>query len=211
MVDGQHTDTVLIGKLLNLANDFIITGVAVRLSTNFPNLLHGINNNEIGVRVFSYEVFQLFIQSISNLSGSSGKVKVGCILYTVHHKHTALDTLKIIFQRKVEDCSLMDFIFPQILSGTDMVGDLSHHKGLTDFWCPCKDICPSIEQPLDNGRSAGITCLKKLCQGNGMQITGIGEPLHSSAHFLKAFFGIFSGIIDFRIGSGYNTVSGFLN
>ena len=74
MVDGQHTDTVLIGKLLNLANDFIITGVAVRLSTNFPNLLHGINNNEIGVRVFSYEVFQLFIQSISNLSGDRKSV-----------------------------------------------------------------------------------------------------------------------------------------
>ena len=158
-----------------------------------------------------HEILQLFIQSIPNLSGGGGEVEVGGIVHAIHHKHPALDTLKIIFQRKVENCSLMDFISPQILSGTDMVGDLSHHKGLTDFWCPCKDICPSIEQPLDNGRSAGITCLEKFCQGNGMQVTRIGEPLHSSAHFLKAFFGIFSGIIDFQIGSGYNTVSGFLN
>ena len=211
MVNSQHTNTMLIGKLLDSANDFIIAGVAVCLSANLSNLLHGIDDNEIGVRVLPHEVFQLFIQSISNPSGSSSKVKVGCILYTVHHKHAALDTLKIIFQCKVEDCSLMDFIAPQILPGTDMVGDLSHHKGLADFGCPCKDICSSKEQPFDNGWSAGIICLEKLCQGNGMQITGIGEPLHSSAHFVKAFLGIFSGIIDFQIRSGYNTVSGFWN
>ena len=74
MVDSQDTDTVLVGKLLELADDLIIAGVAVRLAADFPDFLHGINDNEFGVGMLPYEVFKLFVQSVSNLARSGCKV-----------------------------------------------------------------------------------------------------------------------------------------
>ena len=126
VMNGQHTDTILIGKLLDSSDDFIVAGITVRFFAYLTDLLHSVNDDEIGARVLPREILQLFIQSIPNLSGSNGKVKVGCIVHAVHHKHPALNTLKIIFQRKVKYRPLMEFISPQILPSADMVVNLSH-------------------------------------------------------------------------------------
>lgn len=40
VVDGQDADAVLVGKLLELADDLIIAGVAVSLAADFPDFLH---------------------------------------------------------------------------------------------------------------------------------------------------------------------------
>ena len=142
MMDGQNTDPVLISKLLDSADNLIVAGIAVRFAAYLTDLLHSVNDDEIGVRVLLHEILQPFIQPISNLSSGGGEVEVGGIVHTVHHKHPALDTLKIIFQRKVKYRPLMDFISPQILPGTDMVGNLSHQEGLADFGCAGKDYMP---------------------------------------------------------------------
>ena len=39
----------------------------------------------------------------------------------------------------------MNLVAPQILSGTDMVGDLRHQKRFADFGRSGKDICSGIE------------------------------------------------------------------
>ena len=106
-MDSQNTDTVLIGKLLDPADDLIVAGITVRLAAYLTDLLHGINDDEIGVRVLLREILQLFIYPIPNLSGGGGEVEVGGIVHAVHHKHPALNTLKIIFQRKVKYLSLI--------------------------------------------------------------------------------------------------------
>ena len=59
VVDGQNADAVLVGKLLEPTDDLIIAGVAVRLAADFPDFLHGVNDNEFGVGMFSHEVLKL--------------------------------------------------------------------------------------------------------------------------------------------------------
>ena len=140
-MDGQNTDAVLVGKLLELTYDFIITGITVHFTAYLTDFLHSVNDDGIGVRVLLYKILQLFIQPIPNLS-SGGEVEVGSIVHAAHLKHPALDTLKIIFQRKIKYNPLMNFIPPQILPGTDMVGNLSNQEGLADFGRSGKDKCP---------------------------------------------------------------------
>ena len=74
VVDGQNADAVLVGKLLELADDLIITGVAVCLAADFPDFLHGVDDNESGVGMFPHEVLKLFVQPVSNLARSGCKV-----------------------------------------------------------------------------------------------------------------------------------------
>ena len=49
VVDSQHTDTVLVCKLLELSDNLIVAGVTVRFAAHFPNFLHGVNDNEFSV------------------------------------------------------------------------------------------------------------------------------------------------------------------
>lgn len=73
VMNGQHTDTILIGKLLDSSDDFIVAGITVRFFAYLTDLLHSVNDDEIGARVLPREILQLFIQSIPNLSGSMAK------------------------------------------------------------------------------------------------------------------------------------------
>lgn len=77
VMDGQNTDPVLISKLLDSADNLIVAGIAVRFAAYLTDLLHSVNDDEIGVRVLLHEILQLFIQPISNLSSGGGGVEVG--------------------------------------------------------------------------------------------------------------------------------------
>ena len=142
VVDGQHADTVLICKLLELAHDLVVAGVAVRFAAHFPDFLHGVDDNELGVRVFLHEVFQLFVQTVPNFPGGGGEVQIRGIVHAIHHKHSVLDALEVILQREVEDCSLVDFATPQLLPGADMVGNLRHQKRLADLGSASEKVRP---------------------------------------------------------------------
>ena len=96
MVNSQNADAVLVGKLLEPTDDLIIAGVAVRLAADFPDFLHGVNDNEFGVGMFSHEVLKLLVQPVSNLARRSCKVQPVGVVDAVHHEHTALDALKIV-------------------------------------------------------------------------------------------------------------------
>ena len=75
-----------------------------------------------------HEILKLFVQSISDLSRSGCKVQTVGVVDPVHHEHSTLDALKIIFQGKVQYRAGMDFAAPQRLAGADMIGDLRHQK-----------------------------------------------------------------------------------
>ena len=60
-MNGQNTDTVLISKLLDSADDLIVAGITVRFAAYLTDLLHSVNDDEISVRVLLHEVLQLFI------------------------------------------------------------------------------------------------------------------------------------------------------
>ena len=61
-------------KTLELADNLIVAGVAVRLAADLAYFLHGVNDNESGIGMFSHEIFELFVQPVSNLARSSCKV-----------------------------------------------------------------------------------------------------------------------------------------
>ncbi len=128
VVDSQDTDAVLVGKLLEPTDDLIITGVAVCLAADFPDFLHGVNDNESGIWMFPHEVLKLLVQPVSNLARSGCKVQPVGVVDAVHHEHTALDALKIVLQGKVQHRTGMDFAAPQSFARADMIGDLRHQK-----------------------------------------------------------------------------------
>ena len=128
VMDGQNADAVLVGKLLEPTDDLIIAGVAVCFTADLADFLHGVDDNEFGVGVLPHEILKLFVQSISDLSRSGCKVQTVGVVDPVHHEHSTLDALKIIFQGKVQYRAGMDFAAPQRLAGADMIGDLRHQK-----------------------------------------------------------------------------------
>ena len=119
---------MLVGKLLELADDLIIAGVAVSLAADFPDFLHGVDDNESGVGMLPHEILKLLVQSISDFARRSCKVQPVGVVDAVHHKHSTLDALKIVLQRKVQHRAGVDFIAPQRLASADMIGDLRHQK-----------------------------------------------------------------------------------
>ena len=78
--------------------------------------------------MLAHEIFELFVQPVSDFPGSSCKVQTVGVVDTVHHEHTALDALKIIFQSEVQHRAGLDFVAPQSFARADMIGDLRHQK-----------------------------------------------------------------------------------
>ena len=128
MVDGQNADAMLVGKLLEPTDDLIIAGVAVCFAADLADFLHGVNDNEFGVGMFPHEVLKLLVQPVSDLARRSCKVQPVGVVDAVHHKHSALDALKIVLQRKVQHRAGVDFVAPQSFARADMIGDLRHQK-----------------------------------------------------------------------------------
>src|SRR5699024_7400806 len=121
----------------------------VTIAHRLSNLLQGIHDNQSGVTVLPDKLFQLFIQTTTNHLSIGGKVEGACPLHSEHSEHPALQTALVIFQSKIKDGSLVDFVAPQILPDTDMVGDLRHQEGLADFRRSGKDVRSCIEQVLN--------------------------------------------------------------
>ncbi len=108
MVDDQDADAISVSKLLQLADHLIVAGVAVTVAHRLPDFLQGIHDNELGITVFPDELFQLFIQAAADHLGAGSEVEGACPLHAKHTEHPALQTALVIFQRQVEDSSLMD-------------------------------------------------------------------------------------------------------
>ena len=82
----------------------------------------------------------------------------------------------------------MDFVAPQILPGTDMVGDLRHQEGLADFRRAGKDVRSCIEQVFNHRRLALEHIVHQLVQGHSMQIGRVAHAAHFSVKFLQISF-----------------------
>ena len=52
----QEADAAIIGKAFQLAHHLVIVGVAVLIPASLPDFLEGVNDNQLGVRVFPDEL-----------------------------------------------------------------------------------------------------------------------------------------------------------
>ena len=196
-------------KLFQFSNHLIVAGIAVIIAYHLPDFLQGIHDNQLGVTVFPGKFFKLFIQTAADHLGTGSKVESVCPLHTEHAEHPALQTAFIIFQRKIEDCSLMNLVTPQILPSADMVSNLRHKKRFTDFWSSGKDICSSIEQVFNHRRLYLKHIVHQLVQGYSVQVSRVAHALYPAVHFFQAFLRIYNFIVDFSLRSGYTNVSVF--
>ena len=51
-MNGNDANAVPVRKTLEFADDLIVAGVAVSLASGLPDLLHGVNDNQLRVGVF---------------------------------------------------------------------------------------------------------------------------------------------------------------
>ena len=63
VMNEQQANAVFIGKCFQFSDNFIITGIAVCISTGFADFLQRVDDNEPGIRVFLYKPFELFFQT----------------------------------------------------------------------------------------------------------------------------------------------------
>ena len=99
MVDDQDADAISVSKLLQLADHFIVAGVAVTVAYRFPDFLQGIHDNEFGIAVFPHELFQLFTQAAADHLSVGGEVEGVCPFHPEHSEHPALQPALVILQR----------------------------------------------------------------------------------------------------------------
>ena len=85
-----------------------------------------------------------------------------------------------------------------------MVGQLRHEEGFANLWRTGEQICPRIEQAVNNRLLALINCLIQLIHRNRMQI---GRVLHSLHLEEKFFLRNVLQVIDFRCFTCYNLSS----
>ena len=189
VVDDQDADAILVSKLFQLADYLIVAGIAVTVAYRFPDFLQGIHDNQLGITVFPDKLFQLFIQATADHLSVGGEVEGACPLHPEHTEHPALQTALVIFQSQIEDRSLVDFLFPQVLPGTDMVGNLCHQEGLSDFGRSGKDVRSRVEQVLNHRGLALEHIVHQLVQGHSVQIGRVAHAEHFPVKFLQISFG----------------------
>ena len=128
MMDDQNTDAMPVSKLFESADDFVIAGIAVRLTANLANFLHGIYDDEFAIGMLVYEEFKLFVKPISDFARCRCEIETAAVLHAVHHEHTVLDSLIIVLQRKIQHRSLMHFVIPQLFSCADVICNLRYQE-----------------------------------------------------------------------------------
>ena len=82
----------------------------------------------------------------------------------------------------------MDFIAPQILPDTDMVGNLRHQEGLADFGRSGKDVRSRVEQAVNHRRLTLKHIVHQLVQGHSVQVSRVAHAAHFPVKFLQISF-----------------------
>ena len=200
----QKADSIFVSELLQPADDFIIAGVAVRLSADLPNFLKGIHDYQSCVRMLFEKQLQLIFQTAPDLLCAGGKVEFLCAVHSEHPEHPILQPLVIVLQSQIEDCAFVNGIIPQRLPGADVVSKLGNQKGFADFWRTRQEIGSGVEQTVDDRRPAGIRRFIEFTECYGMEVGGIGNSVKPALNLLKIFFGNFIRVIDFGCLTCYN-------
>ena len=120
----QQADSVFVSELFQLADDFIIAGVAVSVTAQLTHLLQRVHDYQSCVRMLFEKQLQLIFQTAADLFGAGGKVEFFCAVHSKHTEHPILQPFVIIFQRKIEDGTFPDGVIPQRLTGADVVSKL---------------------------------------------------------------------------------------
>ena len=140
MVNDENADIVEVSKGFQLANNLIVTGIAVALSSHLPHLLQGINHNHLSFGIPFEEILHLLFQSLAQPLGRHRQHQIPVAVYPKHPGHALLEPPVLILQGQVKYRSPMYLVTPDSLSRTDGVGYLEHQKGFADLGCSGKEV-----------------------------------------------------------------------
>ena len=97
----------------------------------------------------------------------------------------------------------MNRIAPQGEAHADMVGKLSHQERLAHLGRSRKEVCPRVEQTVNDGRSALVDVLVKVVHRNRVEVGRVAHAPHISEHFFQTFLlgVVFSRFLCYTFGS----------
>ena len=68
-----------------------------------------------------------------------------------------------------------------------MIGKLGHQERLAHLGCSRKEVCPRVEQTVNDWRSALVDILVKLVHGNRVEVGRVAYPLKLPKNILHSF------------------------
>ena len=108
----HQADVILISKVLQLCDNFVIAGVTVRIAADFPYFLQRVDNDKRRVLMLSDEAGKLLIQTFADLICLNGKIEPVRFRCAEHPVEPFLQSPVIIFECEVQHRSAPHRILP---------------------------------------------------------------------------------------------------
>ena len=156
MMNKQQTYSVTVRKLFKPCYNLIIVCVTVIITAHFTHLLESVYDNQFCIGVFCHKSCKLFVKSTSKLTRRNRKVQIIRTFCSEHPIQSFLQSVVIIFKRKVQNSSFSHIKIPKRCTCTDMVSKLCHKKTFAKFRSSCKNICSGVKQAVNQWRFALI-------------------------------------------------------
>ena len=170
MMNKQQTYSVTVRKLFKPCDNLIIVCVTVIVTAHFTHLLKSVYDNQFCIGVFGHKSCKLFVKPISKLTRRYRKIQIIRTFCSKHPVQSFLQSVIIIFESKIQNCSFSHIIIPKRHTCTDMVSKLCHKKTFAEFWCSCKNICSRVKQAVNQRRLALIHRVIQLTHRNRFQM-----------------------------------------
>ena len=169
MVDDEQAEVVLVAERLEPTDNLIIVGVVVFVASDFSNLLQGVHDHQSGFGMMGKKRFKLIEQPAAKRHGLRRKVQIRRILRTKHLVQAFLDAGVVILKGEIQHLARMHVILPKGNSRRDMIAELRHEEGFSDFRRADKQISSGVEQTVDDGGFRGIGRVVEFCHGKRVQ------------------------------------------
>ena len=193
MVNQDKTNVSVFCNVLELPDDIIIFGIAVRFPWGCPYLLECVDYSQPGIGVFPKIIVQLCFQPGPHLPGTDGEVEIVRPFHAEHPGHSFLQSPLIVLQRQVQYPAAADRVAPDRKPGADMIGKLRHQEGFADLRRSGEKVSTGGQQAVDDRRPIGKGLVIQVVHGEGAEMGTVCVPqffLHPPQDFLVILFPI---------------------
>ena len=160
---------MLVAERLEPTDNLVIVGVIVFVASDFPNLLQGVHDHQSGFGMMGKKRFELIEQPAAKRHGLRRKVQIRRILRAEHLVQAFLDAGVVIFKGKIQHFARMHVVLPQGSSRRDMIAELRHEEGFSDFRRADEQVSSGVEQTADDGGFRRIGRVVEFCHGKRVQ------------------------------------------
>ena len=117
--------------------------------------------------------FKLIEQPAAKRHGLRCKMQVWRIFRAEHLVQAFLDAGVVIFKGEIQHLARMHVILPKGNSRRDVITELRHEEGFSDFRRADEQISSGVEQTVDDGGFRGIGRVVEFRHGKRFEISGV--------------------------------------